>query len=68
MSKNTRCNPPLPLYTNDLEPASAIIKNAVKFKENEMSDFVCEISVLMQQHKDHVESGIFNKVPYKLCC
>ena len=59
MSKNTRCNmclgdPPLPLYTNDLEPASAIIKNAMKFKENEMSDFVCEISVLMQQHKDHV--------------
>ena len=58
--------PPLPFYTNDSESANAVIKRAVKFKENEMSDFVREMSVLMQQQKDDVESAIFNKGPYQL--
>ena len=71
MSKNTRRNagmgdPPLPFSTNDSESANAVIKGAVKFKENEMSDFVREMSVLMQQQKDDVESAIFNKGPYQL--
>ena len=71
MSKNTRRNagmgdPPLAFYTNDSESANAVIKRAVKFKENEMSDFVREMSVLMQQQKDDVESAIFNKGPYQL--
>ena len=39
---------------------------AVKLKENEMSDFVREMRVLMHQQKDDVVSDIFNKGPYEL--
>jgi hypothetical protein len=43
-----------------------MIKRAVKFKENEISDFVREMSVMVQQQKDDIESAIFNKGPYEL--
>ena len=70
MSQTARCNaglgdPPLPYYTNDSESANAMIKRAVNFKEKEISDFVREMSVLLQQQKDDVESAIFNKGPYE---
>ena len=71
MSQTARCNaglgdPPLPYYTNDSESANAMIKRAVNFIEKEISDFVREMSVMLQQQKDDVESAIFNKGPYEL--
>ena len=64
MSQSARRNaglgdPPRPYYTNDSESANAMIKRAVKFKENEISDFVREMSVMVQQQKDDIESAIF---------
>ncbi|CAB4017313.1 Mitogen-activated kinase kinase kinase A [Paramuricea clavata] len=71
MSQRVRRNaglgdPPRPYYTNDSESANAMIKRAVEFKENEISEFVREMSVLMQQQRDDVESAVFNKGPYEL--
>ncbi len=43
-----------------------MIKRAVNFKEKEISDFVAEMSVLLQQQKNDVESAIFNKGQYEL--
>ena len=71
MAKSVRRNaclgePPIPYYTNDSESCNAMIKRAVQFKENEISDFVREMSVLLQQQRNDVESAIFNKGPFKL--
>ena len=71
MSKNARRNaglgdPPRAYYTNDSESAKAMIKRAVDFKENEMSDFVREVGILMNQQKEDIESAVLNKGPYKL--
>ena len=71
MAKSVRRNaglgdPPLPYYTNDLESCNAIIKRAVQFKEKEISEFVRQMSVLLQQQKNDVESAIFNKGPFTL--
>jgi hypothetical protein len=54
MSKKARRNaglgdPPSAYYTNDPESANAIIKRAVGFKENEISDFIQEMMVLLGQ-------------------
>ena len=43
-----------------------MIKRAVDFKENEMSDFVREVGILMNQQKEDIESAVLNKGPYKL--
>ena len=71
MSKNARQNaglgnPPSLYYTNASESANAVIKRAVGFKENEMSAFVREMAILMDQQSEDVESAIINKGPYKL--
>jgi hypothetical protein len=39
---------PVPYYTNDSELCNAMIKRAVQFKENKISEFVHEVSVLLQ--------------------
>ena len=59
-------DPPGAYYTNDKESANAMIKRAVDFKENEMTDFVREIGFLMNQQKEDIESAVLNKGPYKL--
>ena len=69
MSKNARQNaglgnPPSPYYTNASESANAVIKRAVGFKENEMSAFVREMAILMDQQREDVESAIINKGLY----
>ena len=59
-------DPPSAYYTNDPESANAIIKRAVGFKENEISDFIQEMMVLLGQQREDVESALSNTGPYKL--
>lgn len=59
-------NPPVPYYTNIPECANALIKQSVNFKENEMSKFCQEMSVLLSRQKADVESAIINHGPYRL--
>ena len=61
MVRNARRNaglgdPPVPYYTNDSESCNAMIKRAVQFKENEISGFERDISVLLRQQRNDVES------------
>lgn len=71
MSKKARRNaglgdPPSAFYTNVPESANAVIKRAVKFKENEISDFVQEMSILIGQQREDVDSAVTNTGPYQL--
>ena len=59
-------NPPAPYYNNIPECVNALIKQSVKFKENEMSKFCQEMSVLLSRQKVDVESAILNHGPYRL--
>ena len=58
-------DPPVPYYNNIPESAKALIKRRVGFKENKMSKFCEEMSILFQRQKD-VESAIINHGPYNL--
>ena len=65
----TKCwigKPAFAVLHKRLESANAVIKRAVGFKENEMSAFVREVAILMDQQREDVESAIINKGPYKL--
>jgi hypothetical protein len=44
-------DPPEPFYNNVAESANALIKRGVNFKENEMSKFCQEMSVLVLSQK-----------------
>ena len=59
-------DPPEPYYNNAAESANALIKRGVGFQENEMSKFCEEMSKLIQQQKEDVESSIINHGPYRL--
>ena len=62
----TKCwigKPAFAYYTNASESANAVIKRAVGFKENEMSAFVREMAILMDQQRKDVQSAIINKGP-----
>jgi hypothetical protein len=59
-------DPPEPFYNNVPESANAFIKRGVNFKENEMSKFCQEMSVLVLRQKEDVESAIINHGPYRL--
>ncbi len=59
-------NPPAPYYTNIPECANALIKQSVGFKENEMTKFCQEMSVMLSRQKVDVESAILNHGPYRL--
>jgi hypothetical protein len=53
-------DPPKKYYNNVAESANALIKRGVRFKENEMSKFCQEMSILLQQQKEDVDSAIIN--------
>lgn len=59
-------DPPQPYYTNNSESANPMIKRTVNFTENEISHFIQEMIVLLQQRKTDVESGILEKGPFEL--
>ena len=59
-------NPPTPFYTNVPESANAMIKRAVKFEENELSDFCKKIAKLITQQREDVRAALLNRGPYKL--
>ena len=59
-------NPPAPYYNNIPESANALIKQSVRFKENEMSKFCEDMKVLLSRQKADVESAILNHGPYRL--
>ena len=59
-------DPPEPFYNNVPESVNAQIKRAVNFKENEMSKFCQEMSVLLVRQKEDVESAIINHRPYRV--
>ena len=54
-------DPPAPYYNNAAESANALIKRCVGFQKNEMSNFCEEMSKLIQQQKEDVESSIINR-------
>lgn len=58
--------PPSPYYNNIPESANAVIKRAVNFKESEMAKFCHDMSMLLLQQKEDVESAIINKGSYRL--
>ena len=59
-------NPPTPFYTNVPESANAIIKQAVNFKESEMSNFALKMAKLIKQQKEDVRGALTIRGPYKL--
>ena len=59
-------DPPQHYYNNVPESANAVIKRAVGFKEQEMSKFCQEMTVLLKQQKEDVDSAVINHGPYHL--
>ena len=59
-------DPPNAYYNNVPESANAMIKHAVKFKENDMPWFCEEMGIFLLQQKEDIESAVINHGPYSL--
>ena len=59
-------DPPQHYYNNVPESANALIKRGVGFKEQETSKFCQEMSVLLKQQKEDVDSAVIKHGPYRV--
>ena len=56
-------NPPDPYYNNIPESANAIIKRAVEYEPNEMSNFITEMEGLITQQKKDCGAAVIKRGP-----
>ena len=59
-------DPPNAYNNNVPESANALIKHAVKFKENNMPRFCEEMGIFLLQQKEDIESTVISHGPYSL--
>lgn len=51
-------SPPAPYYQNTSECMNEVIKDQVRYKENELPDFIEKVSVLVERHKDLLRKAV----------
>lgn len=61
--RHTGLGDPPTAYYNIPESANAMIKRAVNFKESEMTKFCENLSTLLLQQKEDIDSSILNHGP-----
>ena len=59
-------NPPDPYYTNDVESLNKVIKHQVKYKAQELPQFVLSMKEMIENQKKDIEKAIIGMGEYRL--